>query len=266
MNMEKYRQLYERTSHTTIIVYVVLRVLVVLVLVRQIMTGNFTNALLCVLSLALFSLPFLLEERLALELPSGLQISIFCFIFAAEILGEINNFYGHLPFWDTMLHTINGFLCASIGFNLVDLLNKKVEGFQMTPLFIAILAFCFSMTVGVCWEFIEYAGDVIAAPDMQKDWYISSISSIKLNEAGENVPVRIDGIDHTVLYNKDGEELYTIKEGYLDIGLIDTMKDLFVNLVGALVFSTMGYLYMTNRDRYRFAGRFHIVRRKEEDG
>ena len=32
--------------------------------------------------------------------------------------------------------------------------------------------------------------------------------------------------------------------GYLDIGLLDTMNDLFVNFIGAVVFSVIGYFYV----------------------
>lgn len=263
MNLQKYREIYERTGKSTIAIYLVLRILVVFSLVRQIMVHNYLNAFLCVLSLVLFSIPFMTEELLGLCLPGGLQISIFLFIFAAEILGEINNFYGTIPFWDTMLHTINGFLCASVGFNLVDLMNKKVDSFRMTPLFMAIIAFCFSMTVGVCWEFFEFTNDYYFQNDMQKDRIVQTVSSVKLNENGQNVPVVIRDIDHTILYDKDGNVLEEVEGGYLDIGIIDTMKDLFVNLIGAIVFSIFGYLYIENKEKYEFAGRFRIRRMKE---
>lgn len=90
------------------------------------------------------------------------------------------------------------------------------------------------------------------------------ISSVELNPDGENVPVQVDDIAYTVLYNGDGDELLVIEGGYLDIGLIDTTKDLFVNMVGALVFSIFGYLYIARRDKYRFAGHFKIVQEGRE--
>ena len=83
------------------------------------------------------------------------------FIFSAEILGEISSFYVLFPFWDTTLHTLNGFLAAAIGFSLVDLLNRSDRvKFDLSPLFLSITAFCFSMTIGVLWEFFEFADGI----------------------------------------------------------------------------------------------------------
>ena len=86
------------------------------------MHGNMQNAFLCVLSLLLFLLPDIIERKFKIDIPVVLESIIYVFIFSAEILGEINNFYGNIPIWDTILHTTNGFLCASIGFSLIYLL------------------------------------------------------------------------------------------------------------------------------------------------
>ena len=115
------------------------------------------------------------------------------------------------------------------------------------------------MTIGVLWEFLEFGGDQLVRLDTQKDWIVDSISSVKLNPDGENIPVKVDGIACTVLYDESGSELLAIEGGYLDIGLIDTMKDLLVNLVGAAVFSIFGCLCVYRRNRYRFARHFKII-------
>lgn len=101
-------------------------------------------------------MPSLVQVTFKIELPSALEITILIFIFAAEILGEIQEFYLAFPFWDTVLHTLNGFLAAAIGFSMVDLLNRSDRlKFELSPLFMAIVAFCFSMTIGVVWEFLN---------------------------------------------------------------------------------------------------------------
>lgn len=98
--------------------------------------------------------------------------------------GEISEFYLLFPFWDTVLHTINGFLAAAIGFSLVDLLNRSEKAvFSLSPLFMAIVAFCFSMTIGVVWEFFEFGMDQIGGLDMQKDTVIHTIRSVTLDPA-----------------------------------------------------------------------------------
>lgn len=239
------------------LVYIFLRVSVVLVLVAQLFNRNFENVFLCVLVLFLFSLPSMLEKRLSIKLPDTLEIIILLFIYAAEILGEIGAYYIKHPYWDTVLHTLNGFLCAAIGFSLLDLLNRqKKVAFQLSPVYLAVVAFCFSMTVGVLWEFFEYAMDQLFFLDMQKDMIVHEIGTVKLDPAGGNVPVHLKDIVDVILVQGDGTRTALGLGGYLDIGLMDTMMDLFVNFVGATVFSVIGYFYVRSRGKNRFAKRF----------
>ena len=250
----KLKELIKGNDKRSVFVYFLLRTLIIVCMVRELMNGNFQNAMLCVLSLFLFLLPFFVEKKLKINLPSVLEIIIFCFIFAAEILGEINNFYGTFPFWDTILHTLNGFLCASIGFSLVYLLNENSKSFHLSAIFVALVAFCFSMTIGVAWEFFEYGMDFFFKLDMQKDQIVDHINTVTLDPNQDNQVVSISNIDHTVLHGKENVILEI--DGYLDIGLNDTMKDLIVNCIGALVFSFFGYLYIINKNKYKLAGEF----------
>lgn len=230
-------------------VYIVLRTLVLTALGISIWRGRYEHAFLCVLSLILFLMPAFLSENFGIEFPSVLEIIVLLFIFAAEILGEIQCYYLKYPYWDTMLHTLSGFLLAACGFGMVDILNKNPKiKFNLSPVFLSTVAFCFSMTIGVLWEFFECACDLLLHTDAQKDTIIHSISSVSLNPSGENVPVVIESISDVVV---NGQSLNV--GGYIDIGLIDTMKDLFVNFIGALVFSIIGYFYVKTRGKIRLA-------------
>ena len=123
------------------------------------------------------------------------------------------------------------------------------------------------MTIGVLWEFFEYGVDKIMRYDMQKDQIVENISSVLLNPEGENIPVDIDHIENTTIYYNDKGTIkeYTI-DGYLDIGLNDTMEDLFVNFVGAMTFSIFGYLYVKNREKYKLVeGFIPTFKRKKEE-
>ena len=235
------------SSRSSLAVYLILNVLTVATLIRSLVMGNFEHVFHCLLALFLYAMPMTLSRNLKVELPNALTIIVFLFIYAAWILGEINNFYGNIPGWDTMLHTLNGFLCAAIGFALVDILNRNERvSMSLSPGYLALVAFCFSMTVGVLWEFVEFGVDTFTGLDMQKDYFVHAISSIELNPTGENVPVAINGIVSTTLTLADGST-YTMSQGYLDIGLLDTMKDLLVNFVGAVVFSVIGYFYVLHK-------------------
>lgn len=238
-------------------VYLVLRLLVILVMVAQFFNRNFENVFLCILTLVLLLLPTVLERRLQIDLPNTLEIIIMLFIFAAEILGEIQAYYTAFPYWDTMLHTLNGFLCAAIGFALVDILNRSERfSISLSPLFLALVAFCFSMTIGVLWEFFECTMDHFFLLDMQKDTVVHSISSVILDPLGGNHPTAIRDITDVIVVTADGAQHALGLGGYLDIGILDTMKDLFVNFIGAVVFSVIGYFYVKSRGKGQFARRF----------
>lgn len=248
---------------TNIAVYLVLRFLVIVCMVEQALKGNWHSVALCLFTLILFTLPTIASKTFKVNLPTTLEIIIYLFIFGAEILGEIQNFYGVFKHWDTILHTLNGFLSAAIGFSLIDILNRT-ERFhiKMTPSFVALVAFCFSMTIGVLWEFYEFAADCYFNTDMQKDRIVEKISSVKLNKENKNDAITIDNINKTIIYSDDNNKQIVIEDGYLDIGIIDTMKDLIVNFIGALVFSILGFLYIKDRDEYKFIERFLPVMKK----
>lgn len=249
-----------REHRSSFIVYFTLRILVIVMLVLQLLNRNYENVFLCALTLLLLVMPSLVQVTFKVELPTTLEIFILVFIFAAEILGEISEFYLVFPFWDTVLHTINGFLAAAIGFSMVDLLNRSEKiVFNLSPLFTAIVAFCFSMTIGVIWEFFEFGMDQLLGYDMQKDTVIHALCSVTLDPEGRNVPYVISNITETVV---NGRDLGI--GGYLDIGLIDTMQDLIVNFIGASVFSVIGFFFVKNRGKGRIVGRF-IPRRKAKD-
>lgn len=231
--------------------YVILRFLVIAVLALQILNRNYENAFLCILTLVLFAIPSIIERRLHIDIPDTLEIIVLLFIFAAEVLGEMNSFYIKFRFWDTMLHTINGFLAAAIGFSLVDLLNRTESlKFKLSPFFLAVVAFCFSMTIGIVWEFFEFAMDRFIGLDMQKDTVVNTINTVMLDATRSNKVVSLKGITDVTV---NGMELGL--GGYLDIGLIDTMKDLIVNFIGAMVFSIIGYFFVKNRGK-GFASQF----------
>ena len=246
-----------RTKRSVTLVYILLRASVILVMLAQIFNRNFENVFLCVLTLFLFMVPSMLERKLDIALPNTLEIIILLFIYAAEIMGEIGAYYVTFPYWDTVLHTLNGFLCAAIGFSLLDILNRhNSTRFHLSPLYLAIVAFCFSMTVGVIWEFFECTMDQLFFLDMQKDTVVQSIGSIMLDPTGGNHPVVLHNITDVIVVQADGTQTALGLGGYLDIGLLDTMEDLFVNFIGALTFSIIGYFYVRSRGKGKFAKRF----------
>lgn len=246
----------------SLIVFLVLSGLVIATMIRQFFLANYESVMLCLLTIVLLLIPALFQMKFRVEIPQKLEIIIFCFIYAAEIMGEVQNYYTAIPIWDTILHTTNGFLCAAIGFSLVVVLNNNDRFLiELSPFYVVVVGFCFSMTIGVLWEFFEFGMDYFLHFDMQKDTVVKTISSCLLDPTNSQKPYVISNIESIAI---NGEEL-PIK-GFLDIGLIDTMKDLFVNFIGAVVFSVIGFLALKGDEKKKkFAMSFALSNKTEEN-
>ena len=234
--------------------FLILRFLVLLTAVRCLVTRNFESFATCLLVLLLFLVPAFIEDKMDLTIPPVFQAIIFSFIFAAEILGEVDHYYVRIPGWDTILHTINGFLFAAVGFSLIYLLNRGSKNFNVSPFYMTVVAFCFSMTIGVLWEFFECGMDIFFGKDMQKDFFVTTINSCELDPAKNQTLITIKDIVSTQITTASGE-VFTINDGYLDIGILDTMKDLFVNFIGAVVFCIFGLIYETVGNKSKTAAK-----------
>lgn len=250
----------KRKSRATLITYAVIRLLILAVMIRSITAGNSENVFTCLLSLFLLYLPSIIERKLEMRLPTALEITVVVFIFASEILGEIACFYVTVPFWDKAMHTVSGFIYAAVGYSMADILNRDHRiSFQLSPVFLAVVAFCFSMTIGALWEIFEFSVDTLFQKDMQKDTVLHEITSVALDPTRSNIPITISGIRDTVV---NGQSLGL--GGYLDIGLHDTMQDLIVNMIGALVFSVGGFFQQKRKKRSKMAEYFAPVADAEE--
>lgn len=247
-----------RTNRKVFMLWIVLRIFVIAAMVIAAIRGYYENVFVCLLVLVLFLIPAFIEKNLGISLPSGLQILILLHIFATEILGELACYYVHYPNWDTIMHTVWVFLCAAIGYSMVDILNRGDKfKFNLSPAYMALAAFCFSMTIGVLWEFFEFGMDRIFLLDMQKDSVITKFTSVMLDETNSNIPIFLDNIESVTV---NGVELGV--GGYMDIGLFDTIEDLFVNFIGALVFSAIGFF--SNRSEKARKLSFQFIPRTEE--
>ena len=229
--------------------YVVLRFIVILILIRCILRGDIESAFVCVLVLVIYLLPQFVENKLNIDIPTALEVIIFVFVFAAEILGELQSYFIKYSNWDTILHTSSDDLCAAEGFSLVDLLNRSDNvKVQLSPGYLAITAFCFSMTIGILWEFIELSADKLFLLDMQKDTIVNQISSVSLDPTNSNIPITVKDIQDVILVTGSGEVPLGLG-GFLGIGLYDTMEDLFVNFIGAVVFSVVAFFECKSEKR-----------------
>lgn len=263
-----YRSLIEHTKTNKIafIIFIVLNLAVALAIVRCVIENRPEGVFIGVLALILLLIPPFIKKSFRVELPTALEAIAYSFVFCAQILGEMESFYTKFPFWDVMLHTVCGFIFAAFGFCLFDIFNrnrKKDSKFELSPFFLALLAFCFSITVGTLWEFFEFGADMLFGTDMQKDYIINGISSCVFDPNGLNDPVIIKEIQKTIIITADGTVYETA--GYIDIGLTDTVKDMLVCFIGALAFSVFGYFYIRSRGKGALATQFIPVVKDEKE-
>ncbi|MBR6727389.1 MAG: hypothetical protein IKM08_04290 [Clostridia bacterium] len=250
-------------------VYITVHILIVITIVRGFFNGDPRFISISFLAIALMLIPVAVKLLFGIRLSTVLEVLAYLFIFSAQILGEIHHFYSIFPFWDAVLHVISGFMFAAFGYCLVDIFHKRREVVaRLSPLFITLLAFCFSMTVGVFWEFIEFGGDTLMGKDMQKDAIVNEFHTIlvpnRVQEQDPNQYVHhFTDVQRMELYDSEGNLLAQV-DGYLDIGLVDSMKDMILNCIGALAFCVLGYFSIRKGERGRIAGLF--IPKQKEDG
>lgn len=164
----KKENLYKKNRSSMIITNLV-RIALIFTYIRGWVMQDHSQDFLIILTFIMTYYPSVLEKRFGVYLPNTLQIIITLFIFSAQVLGEMNGFYDKIPWWDTMLHATSGTILGLLGFMFVYLLNEKGDAnVNLSPIFVVIFAFCFAITMGVFWEFFEFASDRLLGYNMQR--------------------------------------------------------------------------------------------------
>ena len=173
-------------------------------------------------TLLLVLLPLLLEKLFHCRI--CLPVYIFALAYAiGPMLGHCWKLYYTVPVWDKLLHICGGVMFAIVGAYFFELLTKRKDHFVGA----AIFALCFSMTIAALWEFVEFGADRFLGMDMQDDMLVTHLTSYLLGE-GVGITGSVENIQSVVV---NGIQL----PGYIDIGLTDSMLDMMLESLGALV-------------------------------
>lgn len=214
---QKYKQKIKKKNVGNKILYYLLQVLtlmtaiaslVMYIVKREGLETTANQIFMCVMALICINIPAFLEKRFKFYIPNYISIILYVFIFAHYVLGEVLRVYDHSIVFDKILHTTSGVIMSFIGFSFIFMLNKiNPEKMKLSPFFIVLFTFCFTMTTEYVWELFEYSADRLLDLNMQR-WQ--------------------DGITETL---ENGSVISSVPYGS---GLKDTMGDMAVNILGCL--------------------------------
>ena len=178
----------------------------------------FMNAFTCLVMFLITLVPSYITSRTRLIVPAALQTMFVVFTFLAMYFGEIFNYYERFWWWDVMLHSTSGFMLGLLGYLLLYSMNHdRTIFFHINSFCVMLFAFCFALACGALWEVFEFAGDYLLGMNMQKSVYVTDVAEL------------------APYINRWGR--------FMDPGLLDSMKDLIVDSIGALVAVIGGYIY-----------------------
>ena len=185
----------------------------------------------CVLGIVAIILPSLISKKVNITIPSNMYFLYLIFLFCGNFLGEVTNFFYKFKYWDVMLHAFSSLMLGAIGFSIINLLNKEEKiHIKLSPMFVAIFSFCFAVSLGLIWEVYEFLADGALGLNMQK---------------------------------------FALEHGVQLIGreaLLDTMKDLIVDCIGAFIMASVGYVSLKYKKGWvekLLIKRNHTVKDKE---
>ncbi|MCY6483245.1 hypothetical protein OW763_02600 [Clostridium aestuarii] len=185
-----------------------IRMLLILAIIISIKTHNWLNLFIAISTIILTYLPYIIARKNGIKLPASFQIVILSFIFAAQFLGELRNYYNKFWWWDIMLHTFSGIILGMVGFLLIYILNREEKiDLIMSPFFVALFSFTFALCIGALWEIFEFTVDSIVGLNMQKSGLVDTMWDLIVDSIGAFV-TSVNGY----FYQKRHQQVPVIKE------------------------------------------------------
>lgn len=195
------------------------------------------SAFSCFGMLVVIALPVLATRFFRVKIPRMIQLVYVVFAFCGIVLGDVINFFDRFKYWDAILHFISGVLLASLGFILINTLNKADSvSLRISPIYVAISVFCFAVTGGVIWEIVEYCFDDLFGTNMQT--YLDSTTGSL--------------VDKNAVYLVGHEALK------------DTMWDLMLDAAGGLIVAVYGFFELKHEKKGMTTAAFEFEEEPEK--
>lgn len=191
----------------------------------------------CVMALVIFNVPLFISRKFKCYIPNFITILLYIFIFMHFILGEIYRAYDHILLYDKFLHTSSGMVFCLLSLSIVWLFNNSKDGkVKLSPFFVVLFTFCFTLTLEYLWEIVEYGCDRLIGLNMQR-WQDSIV---------ETLP--------------NGDTVHSVPWGN---AIADTMGDMIVNVVGSFVMCVIIYVSMKKKPDW-FKGKVIMTEKQFE--
>lgn len=195
----------------------ILKVVVLFNILISLISFKWTATFICLFNLILLFIADYVMKKI--NYSNFLQLLIYVFLVSSLVGGEVYNLYSIIWFYDIILHILSSFIISFLFFNIFKGNVNK---------FLSMLCiFSFAMMVAGLWEITEFSIDRLLDKDMQKDTVISEINSMLLSSDGNTV-INVKVSDMSI----GG----TIIDGYLDVGLYDTIEDMICALFGSVFY------------------------------
>lgn len=178
-----------------------LQILLLVVSIDSFIKANWQIAVMSLVVLGLTFLPAILEKRLHVTLPIEFTLINCIFLYAAFVLGEINNYYERFQWWDLLLHSLSALILGLVGFLFVYVFYSS-RRIRMAPIYVSILTFGFAVMLGTLWEVFEFLADVSFGLNMQKSGQVDTMTDLIVNTIGAFIAAWIG-----YHYVKDGDSL-----------------------------------------------------------
>ncbi len=141
--------------------------------------GAFSGALVLLLTFA----PAMIERRLNLTLPVEFTLINCVILYASFALGEAQDFYERIWWWDLALHGLSALTIGMIGF-LCIYVFYMTHRIRIAPGWIATITFALAVAVGTFWEIFEFLADLTLGLNMQKSGLDDTMTDLMINAAG----------------------------------------------------------------------------------
>lgn len=198
-------------------IYFILKVVVLFNLLISLISVRWTATFICLFNLILLFIADYVMKKINYN--DSLQLLIYIFLVGSLVGGEVYNLYSVIWFYDIILHVLSSFIVSFLFFYIFR--------YSVNKLLFMLCIFSFAMMIAGLWEITEFSIDRLLDKDMQKDTVINEVNSMLLSSDGNTI----------VKVNVDNMSIGgTIIDGYLDIGLYDTIEDMICAVFGSVFY------------------------------